>query len=590
MRSIPWSPSSLLVGLFASMALIACGTTQFPSNEEVQRLAARPAASHPQQGDVADVEEWALVGPLPDQVGEQVALSDGLWNGLLAELAKRRPGLLMASGAANCAARELGVFFAAKRARMAESLQTFIAARCGMTGTPQLSHGYRYQEIVGEADEQKLFAEWSPVLRDELQKAVGNTAGPQLIGLWFGRRDGIALASWVVVPRQVRVDPIAMVPSGVGQVVVRGEVLSRIEHIEALANRGAYGFKRCEVDPKVRMPQFSLRCDVDQSDVSTNIQIAAFEPGRVLGHTILSLLVWPKGELGNRYRRPSLADKAAGKTAESSAGAVKPSGDVATDLVALVGGVRSQAGMKALRLSAPQSQTARRLAPHYFAAIAGLESETVADQVVLGLRAGWEVGAPLRSGQFTYGGVEGSFSAARLLSEVLDVPGGREALLDPEADHLAVGVIGSPALGFVGVLFGTYATFELGDTRGHAEKVRARLDNLRAQKGLAKTEMLPNVEADLSAVVRQVSAGEVDVDQGLNRALSVAAERTQGEVRAHYVDAFELDQITIPDEIVSMRSLRVAIAVGQHQPKGDPWRRYIVYFVIVGQSDVVASR
>ena len=39
-----------------------------------------------------------------------------------------------------------------------------------------------------------------------------------------------------------------------------------------------------------------------------------------------------------------------------------------------------------------------------------------------------------------------------------------------------------------------------------------------------------------------------------------------------------------------MRSLRVAIAVGQHQPKGDPWRRYIVYFVIVGQTDVVAIR
>lgn len=587
---MPWSRSILLVGLFASMALSACSTTQsatqFPSNVELQRLAARPAASHPQQGDVADVEEWDLVGPLPDQVGDQVAPTDGPWNGLLGELAKRRPGLLMVSSAANCVARELGVFFAAKRARMAESLQSFIAARCGMTGTPQLSHGYRYQETVGEADEQKLFAAWGPVLRDELQKTVGSSTGPQLIGIWFGRRNGIALASWVVVPRQVRVDPMAMVPSGAGQVVVRGEVLNRAERVEALANRGAYGFKRCEVDPKVRMPQFSLCCDVDQSDLSTNIQIAAFEPGRVLGHTILSLVVWPKGEIGNRYRRPSLAEKAA----QNNAGAVKSSGDVAADLVVLVDGVRSQAGMKALRFSAPQSQTARRLAPHYFAAMAGLESETVADQVVLGLRAGWEVGAPLRAGQFTYGGVEGSFSAARLLSEVLDVPGGREALLDPEADHLAVGVIGTPAQGFVGALFGTYATFELGDPRSHAEKVRARLDNLRAQKGMARAEMLPHVEADLSAVVRQVSSGEVDADQGLNRALSVAAERTHGEVRAHYVDAFELDQIAIPDEIVSIRSLRVAIAVGQHQPKGDPWRRYIVYFVIVGQSDVVASR
>jgi len=593
MRPMPCHPSilpvGLIIGLFAPTVLSACGSTQsasqFPSNEELQRLAGRPAASHPQQGDLADVEEWELAGPLPDQVSDQAAPSDGPWNGLLGELAKRRPGLLMASNSANCTARELGVFFAAKRARMAESLQRFITARCGMTGAPQLSHGYRYQEIGGEADEQKLFAAWGPVLKDELQKAVGSSMGPHLMGIWFGRREGIALASSVVVPRQVRVDPIAMVPNGEGQLVVRGEVLNRAERIEALVNRGAYSFKRCEVDPKVAMPQFSLRCEVDRADTSTNVQIAAFEPGRVLGHTILSLVVWPKGELGNRYRRPSLAEKAAG-----NAGTVQLSGDMAADLVTLVGGVRAQAGMKALRFSAPQSQTTRRLAPHYFAAITGLESETVADQVVLGLRAGWEVGAPLRTGQFTYGNAEGGFSAARLLSEVLDIPSGREALLDPEADHLAVGVIGRPAQGFVGALFGTYATFELGDPRSHAEKVRGRLDSLRAQKGMARAETLPNVEADLSAVVRQVSSGELKADQGLSRALSVAASRTQTEVRAHYVDAVDLDQLTIPDELLSMRSLRVAIAVGQHQPKGDPWRRYIVYFVIVGQTDVVASR
>ena len=94
------------------MALGACGftqsATQFPSNVELQRLAARPAAGHAQQGDVADVEEWDLTGPLPDQVGDLVAPSDGPWNGLLGELAKRRPGLVMVSSAAVCTARELG--------------------------------------------------------------------------------------------------------------------------------------------------------------------------------------------------------------------------------------------------------------------------------------------------------------------------------------------------------------------------------------------------------------------------------------------------------------------------------------------------
>jgi len=39
-----------------------------------------------------------------------------------------------------------------------------------------------------------------------------------------------------------------------------------------------------------------------------------------------------------------------------------------------------------------------------------------------------------------------------------------------------------------------------------------------------------------------------------------------------------------------MPSLRVAIAVGKHQAKGDPWQRYVVYFVASDRIDVVAMR
>ena len=587
MRAIAVLIRIACLGCLPLLALDACGSTQsasqFPSRDELRKLAERPAVNQVQPGNWADVAEWEVTGPLPDVASDAPAPLDGPWNGLLADLAKARPGLLMAANAANCTARELGVFFAAKRAQSAGALQRFVAARCGLTGTLQIAHGYRYQETPTAMDERVVFAQWSPLLKDELQKAVASSTGPHLIGIWFGQRDGLAIASWVVVPRQARVDPIPMVPGADGQVVVHGEVVSRADRIEGLINRGAYGFRRCETDPKVRMPQFTIRCQADPADVSANVQIAAFDPGRVLGHTILSLIVWPKGELGTRYRRPSLA---------SSAGAaeVTPSGNVVSELVSLVGQVRAQAGMKALRLSEAQSGTARRLAPHYFAALAGLEPENIADQVVLGLRAGWEVGAPLRVGQFTYGAIEGTESTSRLLSEALDAPSGREALLAPDVDHLAVGVIGGPGQGFVGAVFGTYATFELGDARSHAEQLYRRLSDLRAQKGLPRAEALPQLAADLSAVIREVSMGKWSANQGLEHALSLAAERTQAPVRAHFVDALELAQLAIPDELVAAPSLRIAIAVGQYQPKGDPWQRHIVYFVAVDRIDVLALR
>ena len=56
------------------------------------------------------------------------------------------------------------------------------------------------------------------------------------------------------------------------------------------------------------------------------------------------------------------------------------------------------------------------------------------------------------------------------------------------------------------------------------------------------------------------------------------------------MEALDLDRVVIPDELVTMRSLRVAIAVGQVQAKGDPWQRFIVYFVAVDRADVLAVR
>jgi hypothetical protein len=575
-------PGGLFIGLLTAAALFGCGTggsgSQFPSREQVQRLAEHPAAAYQSRGQLADVEEWELTGPLPSQISDEPAALSEPWSSVAAELAAKRPGLVLASSSAACTARELGLFYAAKRAGVTQSLQRFIAARCGLTGTLQIAYGYRSQEIHGATDERQIASEWSTQLKSEMQKALGASSGAHLIGFWLGRRGDFFVATWVVAPRQARIESMAMLPAADGQVVVRGEVLYRAEKVEGLINRGRYGFRRCETDPHVKMPQFALRCQADSDDDSANLQVAAFEPGRVLGRIILSFVVWPRGELGKSYRRPALAG-----TDSSQAGP-----NAAPELALLVDRVRKEAGMKSLKLSDGESHAARRLAPHYFAALIGLENEEVADQVVLGLRAGWDVGARLRTGQFTFGICEGSTSTARMLSEVLDSPAGREALLDPQADHLAVGVIGSPRQGFLGALFATYANFELGDVQAHVNQVERRLNELRARRGLPRAERLPKLEADLAAVVGKVSNGEVDAKQGLEQATAIAAELTHMPVRAFYVDAIDLADLAIPDEIIATQSLRVAIGVGEHQVAGDPWHRYIAYFVIADGTDVVA--
>ena len=565
--------------VLAAATLWACGTqsgSQFPSSGDLQKLADQPAAERPRRDTQMEVETWDLTGPLPDEVSDQPAAPQGPWGDLANQLVQARPGLVLASASAQCLARELAHFYLAKRGFPTDSLRRFMAGRCGLTGTPEIYSGYRALEGAGQP-ETDLAAKWSPEMKDRLQTALRKGAGPQLVGLWFEKGEGMAVLSYVVTPRQVRIDPLPMVPTD-GQVVVTGEVLNRADRIEAIINRGTYGFGFCERDSAIPMPRFSLRCEARRTDGQAMIQLASFLPGRVLGNTVAMLLVWPRGETGKHYVRSTLVT-------DAGTGA---SPDVRNELAALIGQVRAKAGLKPLRYSDPQSLTAEKLAPHYFAALAGLESEMVAEQVILGLRAGWEVGAPLRVGQFTSGAMEGKVSTARLISDVLEYPGGREALLDPGMDHLAVGVVGSAAAGFLGALFSTYATFELGDAAKNVEKVRSRLDSLRAKRGKAASQDLPALDGLLANVVGEVSEGKLTVEKGLDEAMATAVGRTNHSAHGYSVDADNLDEIAIADALLSAPLLEVAIAVGRYQRKGEPWQRYLVFFVTLDRPTTVA--
>ena len=65
--------------------------------------------------------------------------------------------------------------------------------------------------------------------------------------------------------------------------------------------------------------------------------------------------------------------------------------------------VRFQAGMQPMTLDPAQSETATRLAPQYFAALMGNQDERVADQVALGLLAGWDVEGATPRGSARFG-------------------------------------------------------------------------------------------------------------------------------------------------------------------------------------------
>ncbi|HVR04048.1 MAG TPA: hypothetical protein VMT47_18070 [Polyangia bacterium] len=576
-------------------------------------MAQRPVAASPQGRSVADVESWRLTGPLPDAIEVVPHTASSPWEGLLASAAQRRAGLLFASESAHCVAREVGLFFVANRANPSQSLNRFIGSRCGVSDF-ELSTGFRYGDVADTVPEERLFAEWSDAVSEDLAKAVEGGGGPQLAGIWSGRKSGRAVVCWVVAQRLAQVERIPLVPGADGRVVIQGQMLTPADRVQGLVNVGRFSVRRCVADPMVKLPRFALTCDVDRSDQSAWIEVGAYPPGRVVGHVVISVQISPQGVPGDTFTRVALtrsaATAAAGDAAApvaagaaaigapTSPAAIDPacantgSGDLLGALAACVNGVRTQAGIGALRVVVGESQTAARLAPHFFASVLGAEPELVADKVVLGLRAGWDVGEPLRYGDVVSGLVQGAGDVERLIASVLERPSGRSALLDSEVARLAVGTvaIGSGESGVVGAIFATYALFDGRDKPGDADKVFERLGALRARQKRPVPTRFTAGDASVVAAAHRIATEGRDPTDALNDALTGANAVVQNQVRGWWVDTDKLEDLELPADLIEAATLNVSIAVSHYRRAGEPWMRYVVLLVISEPSQTLVRR
>ena len=249
---------------------------------------------------------------------------------------------------------------------------------------------------------------------------------------------------------------------------------------------------------------------------------------------------------------------------------------------------RAQAQLPPLELSSAQSQTAARLAPHYFAAVLGSEPELVADKVVLGMRAGWDVGAPLHYGLFAAGVVQGAGEMTRLVASVLERPSGREALLDPGANRLAVGAIAGAPQKVLGAIFGTYSLFGGQDDPRDVERVLDRITTLRARQGRAAARRLTAVEGNIAAAARRIAAEGRTPTDALNDAMQATADQTHGSVKGWWIDAAKLDELDLPAEVLQAPSLTVGVAVSSYRREDEPWMRYVVVLVMAQPPQTLA--
>jgi len=564
-------PASLLILLASALLAGGCATGRtaagFPEPGVLAELAEAPPPHSIFESDVLDVQTWELGGPFPETMGAETTAYASPWGSALKQAALDKPGALLLSEGMHCVARELGRFHLAHHARPSKSLRRFITSRCGSPATQVMAASVS-GEVPDEVTDEELFEQWQESVQDLVGGHLG--AGSRTAGLWFGRRDGQAVVMLATAERKVHLTKMSAFPDEEGHIIISGELMIPAERMRALINHGRYGVKQCEQGVNLQLPRFAFRCKVDPDDDYAWVQVGAFPPGRILGDTVLEMLSWPKREPANTYTRPSYTDESR---------SVKDEASFIIGLVELLNGVRARAELGELTLEPEQSKVATRLAPHYFSAIVGGAPETMADTVVLGLRAGWEVEGTVEYGLFAAQMVGQTSDLSGLVSLALERPGAREALLDPRATRIAVGPMFVPEANVLAAVMSTYALFDREQSEANARAVWERLDGLRRERDKPPLERLHEVDKLIAVAAVSIENGNKEPEEAFEELTEAALEPLGRSVYGWIVEAGSLDEFEFPDELLRRARLGVALGVAHHQPEGEPWGRYVILFL-----------
>jgi len=396
--------------------------------------------------------------------------------------------------------------------------------------------------------------------------------------LWMGRKNGHA----VVIaaggfPAVTLKQPLKLVPQG-KTVVLRGRVeQSNVHRLDALINHGNIDVAPCKSIDVVQLPDFAFECPVDQADESTWLEIAAFEPGRILGHGAGTFLLWPKGTPRPEWR-----------TAQTSSEI--PEGQVATQVLAGINQLRAEAKLPPLVDDPAESATVQALAPRYVSAREGA-GEDMSDRVALSILAGWDVKGEVITSEFANVFVSGTRDLNVIIDSLMRSPFQRRAATAPNATRAALGVLEQSGVAALGILLGTYTFLPPFDRRVAEKAVITRLNQMRLDRGrsLAQWTLWPT---DVSGeVAENLRSGAWTPEQAEDVVLNETARVSKGQVIGYAQLVDDLDHFQFPPEVLSRESVNVFLSVGVYRGPDWPQSRYVVCFVLANSSDIeVASR
>jgi hypothetical protein len=515
-------------------------------------------------------EGWTIDAAFVPASADEPWTPQGGWDQAFAAVYAAAARKAKLTRAMSCVASEIGRFTLLQRAPPPEPLQRFITAGCGVA-TPGVGFRSLTGAVPDTVSDDALLQQWQSQLRTDVLDNV--PANAREIGFWFGRRAGqvVALATYHATPVQLK--PFSVVPNPAGEVVLEGQLDGDAAYFGGYANQGRFGVSACLVDPAVPRPRFRVTCRVAPEDQTAWLEVVYASTASVLAVPIVQLLA----------RRDITQPLVFSETPYASSRPVADASGVAPAILAELNRVRVAAGLRPVQLAAAQSATASRVARHYFAAAldgAG-KPNALADMntVALGLLAGWQVAGTIREGTFFSVVVPHTRDAGRWLDTALATPIGREALLSPDIEEVALGSALFDKPHGIGAVVTGYRFHRSDDHRADVVRLMQRVVAARKRMQLSTPSRLGGVDAILARELDRVRTGVQLPMHALQASLEGAVNSYGVNMRGFVIEAISLDALEIPPEIIGHPNLALEIGVTHYKPPGAAWAQLVIVVV-----------
>jgi hypothetical protein len=144
---------------------------------------------------------------------------------------------------------------------------------------------------------------------------------------------------------------------------------------------------------------------------------------------------------------------------------------------------------------------------------------------------------------------------------------------------LAVGALVSEEPPLAGAVAVTYQLFGEENFAADAERVFERIAKLRAARGRSAPAQLSAARPAIEAVAGSLPGGHLEPRAALDAALSQATAAAARPLHGWVLEAARLDDLRLPDELVDLESVQLAVAVSYYQAANEPWGHYVALIV-----------